>query len=327
MMAVACMRGGDAKLPAVFVVDRAELAAKLAEQDDAESDEAAAAAYALWTRGLALFGLAPADYDRERARADVLAQTAAVYLPESKEVWVVHEAQASEAEGVEVLAHELVHVLQDRELDLSSYEDSEGGGFDAALARRALIEGEALHYQVLAAVALAGRSSGDLDWMRFYDGFRGRELLDAEKDEAPVTMARARFPYAFGGGFVSQHWLASGRAGIDALFDDPPASSREIMFGPTAYDMALEVARDQLVARGVPQLPPSYETQHGDELGAWVTRAFAGRTALETFRRLDAPRVLAADLFSVHHDQRPTRWSQPGVRVRSRALRCRAGLR
>ena len=61
--------------------------------------EAEAAAFARWNEGLALFGLAPADYDPGRARGDVLAEIAAVYSARTKQVFALPRLNGRKRRG------------------------------------------------------------------------------------------------------------------------------------------------------------------------------------------------------------------------------------
>lgn len=306
MKAVACLRGGsgDEDLPPVSVISEQDLIERVSSYDDEDPQARAEALarYALWNRGLALFQLGPAEYDVADVIADSAAETAAAYFPEDGDIVIIDRGEPLADEGaIEVFAHEIVHALQDRELDLTSYGQDATTSFDSDLAIEALIEGEAVHYQILAAVELAGRTPGELDWEGLYGDFRTDTLLDAEADEAPVALAGIRFPYAFGGAFVTQRWLARGRVGIDALFEDPPRTTSEVMFGSSAQ--LLEDARDALHDRAVPELPAAFVEQEATALGSWIARIYAARAGVAESLRLEPARELGADAFSVHYDE------------------------
>ena len=305
MEAVACLRGGGSdELPKVSVISEEEfieiLAAFVAEDPEAQAE--AEAAYRLWNRGLSLFALAPADYEVADALADSAGETAAAYLHDTREIVIIDRGGSLDTNGaVELFAHEIVHALQDQELDLDVYSERFATDFDSSLALDAIVEGEAVHYQILAAIELAGRGPNELDWEGFYTDWRSETLRDAETDEAPVALADMRFPYAFGGGFVGQHWLARGRAGIDALFEDPPRTTSEVMFGTSRAELEAEQAL--LHEHAVPALPEAFVEHTETALGAWIARMYAARANLDVGARLDTSRALAADAFSVHHDE------------------------
>jgi hypothetical protein len=304
MSAVVCLRGGDdERLPKVSVISEDEFVERVAayRSDDPDAHAEREASYALWSRALALFDLARTDYDMDDALADSASMTAAAYFPDDGEIVIVARGGSLASDAViGVFAHEVVHALQDRDLDLISYQRRWRTSYDAALALDAIIEGEAVHYQILATAQLTGRELDDLRWEHLYRQWRAAALVEAEQDDAPVTLAYMRFPYAFGGGFVTQHWLARGRAGIDSLFENPPRTTSEVLFGTGAS--TLETERAALYARAVPELPEPFADQGATALGAWIARIYAARADVPVGLRLDPARGLGADLFSVHHD-------------------------
>jgi hypothetical protein len=197
-------------------------------------------------------------------------------------------------------AHEMVHALQDQEYDLDAYYDTWGGSFDASLALDALIEGEADLYALLLNIKLRGVSSSSIDWRRYFERWQGDVLREAEASAAPVAQADMHFSYAFGAGFAMQHWLDGGRARIEKLFESPPRTTREVMFGASEVDFEAEAST--LQERAVPMLEAPFENASATALGAWITRIFAGKQRLPVARRLDAAQALTADVFSVHYN-------------------------
>lgn len=62
-------------------------------------------------------------------------------------------------DAVTTLTHEFVHALQDSELDLEHYRERWGKTYDSALALTRLLEGEAVHYELLASLDERGLTS------------------------------------------------------------------------------------------------------------------------------------------------------------------------
>jgi hypothetical protein len=305
MSAVACMRGGGSgELPRVSVISEDEFLERIASYgaEDPQAQADAEASYALWNRGLALFELAPEGYVRDDALADSAGQTAAAYLTDTKEIVIIDRGGGlTDDRAVEIFAHEIVHALQDQDWDLMAFQRQWRTSYDSALALDAVIEGEAVHYQILTALELAGRNRDKFSWEHLYNGWNREALREAEADSAPVAFAGLRFPYAFGGSFVSQRWLAHGQAGIDALFEHPPQTTSEVLFGASASALAAE--RETLHDHGVPALPEPFVEVASTALGAWITRIYAAQKGATLEARLWSAQSLAADVFSVHHDE------------------------
>lgn len=297
---VRCMRGGTVKLPKVTVLDEDGLRERF-EEGDSEVSEEAEAAYTRWNRGLSRFGLAPADYTREDSRDDALPDIAAVYFFDEKDIVIVDRGEPLDSvEAMSTFAHEMVHALQDQEYDLDAYYDTWGGSFDAGLALDALVEGEADLYALLLNIKLRGFSSSSIDWRAYFERWQSDMLREAEESAAPVAQADMHFSYAFGAGFAMQHWLDGGRARIEKLFESPPRTTREVMFGASEVDFEAEASA--LQERAVPALEAPFEASNATTLGAWITRIFAGKPRLPVARRLDAAQALTADEFSVHYN-------------------------
>ena len=125
------------------------------DQYRAELEERAASsprpAVPWWDAALPLLHLLPSTGDTQSTSIDNQVQnTAAYYSSATREVTVIrHRSQALDENtllvNMDILAHELVHALQDRELDLNPSPTSTDGDF----ARSALIEGDASLYDYL----------------------------------------------------------------------------------------------------------------------------------------------------------------------------------
>jgi hypothetical protein len=281
------------------VISEAEYVERLAVAGDDEPEMQAEmeARYAIWSRGLALFNLAPTDYRLDDARRVSAAEVAAAYFDEEKDIVIIDRGRPLDDDDAVILfAHEIVHALQDRERDLAEYERS-ADSFDASLALDGIIEGEAVHYQLLVSLLLSNLDPYQADWEGYYTRWQADTFLDAEADEAPVSLAHVRFPYAFGGGFVTQHWLARGRGGIERLFEQPPRTTSEILFGTNSG--SLEMAREALHDQALPELPVPIVEETSSSLGAWIARMYAARQEVDLQQRLPPARELSADYFAV----------------------------
>jgi hypothetical protein len=180
-------------------------------------------------RALAAWGLVPADFDLAGFLADLLAEQAAAYYdPAAKRMilanWLTPERRR------DALAHELVHALQDRVVDLDRFLTSLPGSSDEGVARQALIEGEAV---ALAHDLNLRRDGRDLAALRDVADLQRAIRTSATGPvlaRAPAYMrTMLTFPYAAGVGFVHAFRQRRPWAQLSALYQDPPRSSSQIL--------------------------------------------------------------------------------------------------
>lgn len=119
-------------------------------------------------------------------------------------------------------AHEIVHLLQDREFDLDAVYRA-GGDSDASLAVEALVEGDAdFSAYGWSATAQSRGEQADVKPTRydsvFVPGDYGAYLDDL-----------LAFPYSAGQGFVAALHEQGGYAAVDAAFRDPPATTEQVL--------------------------------------------------------------------------------------------------
>jgi hypothetical protein len=233
-------------------------------------------------RALVAWGLVPADFDLAGFLVDLLAEQAAAYYdPVAKHMilanWLTTELRR------DALTHELVHALQDRQVDLDRFLAPTPGRSDEGLARQALVEGEA--------VALAH----DLNLRR--DGRDLAALPDvADLQRAIRTSATGpvlgrapeyvrtmlTFPYAGGVGFIHAFRQRRPWGQLSALYQDPPRSSSQILHPERYLDR-----REDPVPLVLPDLatvlPTGWRSVIEDSLGeigvAEVLRRFLGASA------------------------------------------------
>lgn len=289
MDVIRCFRGGDEEvMPDVDVITQDEYV-ELITGDELTEDERAS--YERFARGMALFQLSPEMPNLETDLEEYASEIAAAYLTEDQRVVIIDRGKPLDSQGAfATLAHELVHALQDREFGLQELYQSARPTIDATLAMRALIEGEAMHYDVLASAALDGVHPAYIDWARLYATYQVDTLLAGYEDDAPLVLSLVRFPYAFGGDYVTSAWLGGGQPSVEGLFDDPPLSASDVLFWRRSSDEKLE----QIEAfRERSRLSPieGYEQVAYDELGSFILDGFLHRLELTEEKLLDS-RVL-----------------------------------
>ena len=219
------IRAGDE--PLLRVVDDAGMrAALLAELDDPETTRAFERQGAV----LRLLGLLPPDADLRDIYGEFLGeQVLGLYLPESGEMLVLAgEESAPGRAGAAVaeltLAHEYVHLLQDRRYDLAQMQDEAGPTFDRGLALSALIEGDATETEV----RYVAEHMGAADALAL---LVGAVLADGAggTDVPPALAELTSFPYLGGALFATELREAGGQAAVDAAFADPPTTTEQVL--------------------------------------------------------------------------------------------------
>lgn len=276
----ACLRGGEVVTPAVEVVDadafiEGELAAAAAAEPPTVQQRA-------MERALSLLELAPESSDPAAVTRESWDGVAAFYAPDTGGVTVLDRGDdLNGSSAVVTLLHELVHAMQ------KLGEPEPEASFDASLARRAMIEGEATLYQDLALSWALGWDPDDVDWALAFWEFRNDAWDRARRSDVPLYMAGRHFSYAFGGSYLNQAWRTGGNAAVRAVLADPPRSTRQILAGhaaaPEAFGGVWYESPDDL---GEPQMPAEYERVGVSHLGAWAVEAFVDR--LERADEVDA---------------------------------------
>lgn len=131
--------------------------------------------------------------------------------------------------GEMVVAHELVHAIQDQHWGVPSVPDpiTDAHG-DCRLARRALLEGDA----TLAGFGQILGGGPDAATIRTIDheiGRLGDELAARHPDVPPALLAPLVVQYQAGTAFVGRALAAGGWPAVDRLYADPPASSEQLL--------------------------------------------------------------------------------------------------
>jgi len=160
-------------------------------------------------------------------------QVAGYYEPKTKEFYLASWLPVSDQNRV--IAHELVHALQDQHFDLRRFENWPKGDSDAQLAAHALVEGEATVVMIEYEFDERGAR---LDRARLI--LLANSLIDQDSDTDPKTypvLANApqvlkenlQFPYLYGARFVGT--LLKGRSWqtLDSVYKYLPSSSEQIM--------------------------------------------------------------------------------------------------
>lgn len=192
-------------------------------------------------------------------------QIAGYYDPETRQLYV---AEGVPAEALRtVVAHELVHALQDQHTNLDSLIEK-GRGNDRQMAAQAAIEGHAtVAMFALMAEEIAGRQIDPASLpdpgVQLSDGFAGSAQFPVFERAPAIIRETLVFPYAAGASFVHSLWAAdAGGSHAAPLGDNLPQSTEQVMNPLTRFrgtrDVPMEVRFD---AEG--GWPVAYENTFG----------------------------------------------------------------
>ena len=160
-------------------------------------------------------------------------QVAGFYEPKTKEFYLA--AWLPIAEQKRVIAHELVHALQDQHFNLRRLEGWPKGDSDAELAAHALVEGEATLVMIEYDLEQQGMKF-DMTKIGALTGNMIEQDSDNDAKSYPV-LANApkvlkenlQFPYLYGAGFVAAVLKGGSWKILDAGYKSLPASTEQIM--------------------------------------------------------------------------------------------------
>lgn len=252
----ACVRGdAESKLPPIRMLSRADFAAELTEEQEAdESIEMRAIEASLE----ALHLLGPATTLGDASVEQQASAIAAYYRRDEKDITIISDTSMEPDSAMNVLSHELTHYLQDRAGQLLS---TSGVSLDEAVALRALTEGDALVTSLHFSAAARGVSPNRVSWDALWSQLEDSVVLDTEGSDSPLMAAAIRLPYLIASPMIQEAWAYGGRAQVDHFYDAPPRTELDWLNGSFAYTLAEPL--DCL-----PPLPPDgYELVTMDSFG------------------------------------------------------------
>lgn len=189
-------------------------------------------------RAYKAFGLLPDTLDLRAMLLDLYTeQVVGYYDPATDRLYVLDEAEPATAGPV--VAHELVHALQDQYTNLDSLVSRERGN-DRQMAAQAAAEGQAT--LVMVAMQAARMSGQPVDIGALPDLRQLLEpALESQNDQFPVFRRAPRlvketllFPYLAGAGFVQALFRARSDDGPPIPFGDLLPQSTEQVMAPDA---------------------------------------------------------------------------------------------
>jgi len=236
---------------------------------------------------LSLLVLLPTDFDLRQFYTDLYSeQIAGFYDSEEEAMYVVQGTDFGGSEKM-TYAHEFTHVLQDQvyglEEGLGLNEDTCEDNSERCAAVTALIEGDATLTELLWFQTYATRDDYD-DLMDMYNDFESPVF-----DSAPPYMAAdLYFPYEQGLVFVELLYNDGGFAAVDAVYENPPVSTEQILH-PERYpdDLPIPVVLPDLTD----VLGAGWSLYDQNVMGEWYTFLILNKAYDESHR---LPESLAA---------------------------------
>jgi hypothetical protein len=146
------------------------------------------------------------------------------YSPSQDRIVVISESDRPQLRNELTLGHELTHALQDQVFDLTSYVRPTRGIYNAY---NGLFEGDS-HY-----IEQRYSELCDTDWDCVEVPSAGGQQGGSSDLRFGVYILNY-FPYSDGPGFVAYHERRGGWERVNAMYDDPPASSEQVIY-PEKY--------------------------------------------------------------------------------------------
>ncbi len=177
------------------------------------------------------FGLVPGDFDLKKSTVALITeQAAAFYDFRRKKLFLMDSAPDAMQEAV--LVHELAHALADQHFQLEKYLKRAGRNDDGALARMAVMEGQATWLMSEYMAQRLGQSLREnrslAETMSKMVGAAGGQF--PVFDRSPLYIRESLlFPYTKGMVFQQAVVEKLGKAGFTEVFRRPPASTQEVL--------------------------------------------------------------------------------------------------
>ncbi|MEZ5401349.1 MAG: hypothetical protein R2729_16890 [Bryobacteraceae bacterium] len=176
-------------------------------------------------------GFVPADFDLKKTTVDLMSEQAAAFYDYRKKKMVILEGDGGAMRDM-ALVHELAHALADQHFKLEKFLKKAGSNDDGALARMAVMEGQATWLMSEFTAKKLGQSLLDGGPMA---GMMSRMAGAAGSgfpvfSSVPLYMRESLvFPYSYGMLFQQKVLEKLGKDGFAEVFRRSPQSTREIL--------------------------------------------------------------------------------------------------
>lgn len=193
-------------------------------------------------------GLAPPEFDLKKTTLDLLTEQAAAFYEHRRKRMVFVEGAPAGMDQM-VLVHELGHALADQHFKLGRFLDSDSTTDDAALARLATVEGQAMYLMMELPMRRSGTSLADRKGA--LEILAGATSSMAEGmfpvfDKSPLYLRETLlFPYKEGVLFQQAVVERLGKDAFAEVLRRPPSSTQQIIH-PEKYLDRIEPAAVRL---------------------------------------------------------------------------------
>ena len=196
-------------------------------------------------------GLMPADESLQKVYQDLLtSQVLGRYDPKTREMYVLSTAGAVGPAQQFIYAHEFDHALQDQQFGLTSILDLANDQSDRALARNALLEGDATLLMIL----WAQQNLSPAELLKII-GSADPASQAALNAAPPILRETLQWPYSAGLSLTQSAYQTSASfVGVDALWKNPP-------------DTTAQLLHPEELASRVPAVPVSFPADLARQLG------------------------------------------------------------
>ena len=223
------------------------------------------------------FGLMPQDQSLKELYLDLLgSQVAGFYDPEEKQLYVVSRSGAINGADKITFAHEYDHALQDANFSVFADQKKLLDQTDRALARAAIYEGDA----TLLMIQWAGQHLTQEEFAEVQAAGTDPESLAILERTPKILVESLLFPYTAGQAFVLPVQSSDGWKGVDALYDQMPLSTEQILH-PDKYRSGEEPVAVQLPTTLAADMGKGWTESIQDtfgefQLGVWLRQAGIG---------------------------------------------------
>jgi hypothetical protein len=257
-------------------IDEAELATRTAADFDADNPES----YVLGIERLyKALGLMPeADSLRDLYLELLASQVAGFYDPDSKELFVVSRSGRINGADKITFAHEYGHALQDANFDIFEASEDLRDQSDQAAARAALYEGDAT------LLMLFWAQNGNMTPEEIQDYIAAGtdpESLALLERMPQILVQGLLFPYEAGATWVLPVQTAEGWAGVDALYENPPTTTEQILH-PEKYEAGEGALPVEIPADAASRMGDGWAVALEDTWGEFQTRVWLTESGIPT---------------------------------------------